>query len=50
MPPPRAEELQSSLPRAVVERLDLLERRLERLERAEPPPRPAGAAADAPQP
>jgi len=35
IPPPRAEELQVALPRAMAERLDQLERRLERLERAE---------------
>ncbi|WP_165249393.1 S1C family serine protease [Paludisphaera soli] len=48
VPPPRAEELQITLPRAVVERLDQLERRLERLERTEPAPVPSEPNHDAP--
>jgi S1-C subfamily serine protease len=40
VPPPQAEELRLTLPRAVTERLEQLERRVEKLER-QPPPAPA---------
>ncbi|MDG3007826.1 trypsin-like peptidase domain-containing protein [Paludisphaera mucosa] len=52
VPPPRAEELQITLPRAVFDRIDQLERRLERLEHApasaSPPQPPAEPTPDAP--
>jgi hypothetical protein len=50
VPPPQAEELRLTLPRALIDRLELLERRLEKLERQAAPPPDARQAAPTPRP
>ncbi|MGZ3471882.1 MAG: hypothetical protein ACXVA6_18075, partial [Isosphaeraceae bacterium] len=47
VPPPQAEELKLTLPRAVADRLEQLERRLEKLER---PPTPTSTSTSPPEP